>query len=114
MVDQLKIHKTILSDSLELSGLAQFQGQEVEITISPITRPKTNFMRFAGIAAHQAALLEDLEQDITANRALDLRRAIDLNNWLRAAASNPVFNFLHDPEEDIYTLNHGKPLSNEK
>jgi hypothetical protein len=78
MVDQLKIHKTILSDSLELSGLAQFQGQEVEITISPITRPKTNFMRFAGIAAHQADLLEDLEQDITTNRALDLHRAIDL------------------------------------
>ena len=34
--------------------------------------------------------------------------------WLQAAASNPVFAFLHDPEEDIYTLDHGKPLSDEE
>lgn len=80
MVDQLKIHKTILSDSLELSGLAQFQGQEVEITISPVSRPspKPSFMRFAGIAAQQSNLLQDLEQDIPVNRALDRLRTFDL------------------------------------
>ncbi|MCY7323138.1 MAG: hypothetical protein LH660_15370 [Phormidesmis sp. CAN_BIN36] len=33
--------------------------------------------------------------------------------WLKAAASNPVFAFLHDPEEDIYTLEDGKPLNDE-
>jgi hypothetical protein len=76
MVKSLKIHKTIDSDSLELSGLDQFQGQEVEITTSPITRPQPNFMRFAGIAAPQADLLEALEQDVIADRALD--RDIDL------------------------------------
>jgi hypothetical protein len=71
MSNLIKVHKTIVSDSLELNGLAQFQGQEVEITISPITRPPANFMRFAGIAASQADLLDALEQDVTANRALD-------------------------------------------
>jgi hypothetical protein len=35
-------------------------------------------------------------------------------DWLQAAANNPVFAFLHDPEEDIYTLNHGKPFSDEE
>ncbi|MBI3757928.1 MAG: hypothetical protein HY267_08125 [Deltaproteobacteria bacterium] len=30
--------------------------------------------------------------------------------WLRAAASNPVFDFLKDPEEDIYTVADGKPF----
>jgi hypothetical protein len=40
MVTPLKIHKTILGDSLELSGLAQFQGQEVEIIITPVVLPK--------------------------------------------------------------------------
>jgi hypothetical protein len=78
MINPLKIKTTIDSDSLELSGLAQFQGQEVEITISPVTRPDADFMRFAGIAAQQADLLKDLEQDITANRALDLHRDVDL------------------------------------
>lgn len=33
--------------------------------------------------------------------------------WLRAATTNPVFAFLHDPEEDIYTLEDGKPLDDE-
>ncbi|MEW5719850.1 MAG: O-methyltransferase [Chloroflexota bacterium] len=32
--------------------------------------------------------------------------------WLRAAASNPVFDFLEDPVEDIYSLADGKPLLN--
>jgi hypothetical protein len=30
--------------------------------------------------------------------------------WLRAAASNPVFDFLNDPAEDIYTLDDGEPF----
>jgi hypothetical protein len=38
---------------------------------------------------------------------------IDEQDWLKAASSNPVFAFLHDPEEDIYTLEDGKPLDDE-
>ncbi|MEY3867664.1 MAG: hypothetical protein RLZZ338_1555 [Cyanobacteriota bacterium] len=38
---------------------------------------------------------------------------IEEMEWLKAAASNPVFAFLHDPEEDIYTLEDGKPLDDE-
>jgi len=30
--------------------------------------------------------------------------------WLRAAARNPAFNFLNDPQEDIYTLSDGRPF----
>ena len=30
--------------------------------------------------------------------------------WLRAAASNPVFDFLKDPSQDIYTLEDGEPF----
>lgn len=30
--------------------------------------------------------------------------------WLRAAAANPAFNFLTDPEEDLYTLADGEPF----
>lgn len=91
-MDSLKIRKTILSDSLELSGLSQFQGQEVEIIISPLSAPRNSegtariphknesksFMRFAGIAATEAPVLEDLEAEILANRDRDLHRQIDL------------------------------------
>jgi hypothetical protein len=30
--------------------------------------------------------------------------------WLQAAARNPAFDFLKDPEEDIYSMADGKPL----
>jgi hypothetical protein len=34
--------------------------------------------------------------------------------WLRAVSGNPAFAFLNDPEEDVYTLNDGKPLQDEE
>lgn len=33
---------------------------------------------------------------------------IDEVEWLRAAAANPAFDFLKEPEEDIYTLADGR------
>ena len=35
---------------------------------------------------------------------------IDEEEWLRAASHNPAFEFLKDPEEDIYTLDDGVPF----
>ena len=74
MVERFKIRTLINSDSLEISGLGQFQGQFVEITIAPITASSPepistpNFMRFYGIARNETALLEAIEQDISANK----------------------------------------------
>ncbi|MEZ4664180.1 MAG: hypothetical protein R2911_42160 [Caldilineaceae bacterium] len=34
----------------------------------------------------------------------------DEQQWLQAAARNPVFDFLNDPEEDIYSLEDGEPF----
>lgn len=36
---------------------------------------------------------------------------IEEREWLRAATSNPDFEFLKDPAEDIYTLSDGKPFN---
>jgi hypothetical protein len=30
--------------------------------------------------------------------------------WLKASLSNPAFEYLRDPEEDIYTISDGKPF----
>lgn len=38
---------------------------------------------------------------------------IDEAEWNSAAAKNPSFAFLQEDEEDIYTLNDGKPVSYE-
>ncbi len=32
------------------------------------------------------------------------------DEWVRAAARNTAFDFLHDLEEDIYTVSDGKPF----
>jgi hypothetical protein len=34
----------------------------------------------------------------------------DAEEWLKAAVNNPVFDYLKDSAEDIYTLNNGKPF----
>jgi len=36
---------------------------------------------------------------------------IDEMDWLRSASNNPAFDFLKEPEEDIYTLADGRPFN---
>jgi hypothetical protein len=38
---------------------------------------------------------------------------INETEWLQAAAANPAFYFLKDPEEDIYTLSDGRAFYDE-
>ena len=33
--------------------------------------------------------------------------------WMHAAAANPAFDFLQDPEEDLYTPDDGRPFDNQ-
>jgi hypothetical protein len=45
--------------------------------------------------------------------AIELTGTIDEPSeaeWLYAAARNPAFAFLHEPQEDIYTLDDGQPF----
>lgn len=39
---------------------------------------------------------------------------IEEKEWLRSASVNPAFDFLKEPEEDIYTLSDGKPFHAER
>jgi hypothetical protein len=36
----------------------------------------------------------------------------DEKEWIKAAAKNPAFDFLREPNEDIYTLRDGKEFCN--
>ena len=38
---------------------------------------------------------------------------IDELEWLRAAVANPAFDFLKEPEEDIYTLADGRSFDDQ-
>ena len=35
----------------------------------------------------------------------------DESVWLKAAAANPAFDFLRNPEEDVYSPTDGKPFN---
>ena len=52
-----------------------------------------------------------LAQDLAA--AQEEQTDIDERDWLHAVASNPVFDFLKAPAEDLYTLQDGKPFDEE-
>jgi hypothetical protein len=39
---------------------------------------------------------------------------IDEEEWLQAAAANPAFDFLKEPEEDIYKLSDGRPFHDDR
>lgn len=69
-------------------------------------------------ANHQIELDEKLPDNMPSRvRVLvlfDENADIGENEWKKAASSNDVFDFLNDEGEDIYTLEDGKPLDNEK
>ena len=39
---------------------------------------------------------------------------IDEMEWLQAATANPAFDFLKEPEEDIYTIENGRPFDDQR
>ncbi|MGI8468809.1 MAG: hypothetical protein ACR2N3_10175 [Pyrinomonadaceae bacterium] len=67
-------------------------------------------------ASRQLLLDEDLPENVSAKvRVIVLFDDDDLSEkeWLQAASKNDVFDFLNDEAEDIYTLEDGKPLTDE-
>ncbi|MEK7328803.1 MAG: hypothetical protein AAB217_26465 [Chloroflexota bacterium] len=42
-----------------------------------------------------------------------LENEVDEVEWLKTAARNPAFDFLNDPEEDIYSLADGETFHDE-
>ena len=40
--------------------------------------------------------------------------SIDEKEWLYSATNNPAFNFLKEPEEDIYTIADGKQFHDKR
>lgn len=55
----------------------------------------------------EVVLLEESEQATKDNGT----RHIPEQEWLHGAAGNPAFEFLADPEEDVYSLADGKALA---
>ncbi|MFN8673043.1 MAG: hypothetical protein U0457_13310 [Candidatus Sericytochromatia bacterium] len=49
---------------------------------------------------------------VSENNTNNLNNDIDDNSlWLKSMSKNPSFEFLNDPEEDIYTLENGEPFN---
>jgi hypothetical protein len=42
--------------------------------------------------------------------AIEMNKEPNETEWLKASLNNSAFKYLQDPEEDIYTINDGKPF----
>ena len=76
--------------AIETTGILNTQGQ-IQLD-HPIPQKKERFVR--------VILLMPEEE-------------LNEQTWLNAVSNNPSFAFLHDPEEDIYSLKDGQPVTNE-
>ena len=69
-------------------------------------------------ANHQIVLDEDLPSNAPSRVRVivlfDEDADISEKEWMKAASGNEVFDFLNDEDEDIYTLEDGKPVHNEE
>ena len=111
---------------MEFGRVANEVRGSIKVTIKAHSEPlRDSTMRaleVTGTVDHSGQL--HLDQPLTAGNDQRVRVIvlipetdnIDISEtaWLQAAASDPVFAFLHDPEEDIYTLNHGKPFNDKE
>ncbi|MFB2979182.1 hypothetical protein [Microseira sp. BLCC-F43] len=52
--------------------------QSLAVNPNAIFTKQAKFMRFAGIAAEESAVLTSLEEDVFRDRALDLKRQVDI------------------------------------
>jgi hypothetical protein len=77
--------------AIETTGILNTQGQ-IQLD-HPIPQEKARFVR--------VILLMPEEE-------------LNEQTWLNAVSNNPSFAFLHDPEEDIYSLKDGQPIADER
>lgn len=77
--------------AIETTGILNTQGQ-IQLD-HPIPQEKARFVR--------VILLMPEEE-------------LDEQTWLNSVSNNPSFAFLHDPEEDIYSLKDGQPIADER
>jgi len=77
--------------AIETTGILNTQGQ-IQLD-HPIPQEKERFVR--------VILLMPEEE-------------LNEQTWLNAVSHNPSFAFLHDPEEDIYSLEDGQPIADER
>ena len=54
----------------------------------------------------------ELEGNVDKDSLVDVENSDDIEEraWMKAALMNPAFDFLNDPEEDIYGPGDGKPF----
>ncbi len=92
-------------DTLE-EFLDDFPGvsREQALAYLHITLVATDALREANVSANASA---SAEASAAGGAALE---EIPEREWLRTAATNPAFDFLDDPREDIYGPEDGRPF----
>jgi len=88
----LQLMNTVKAALLTYVGIEGIVDRKTATKAAP--KAKIKHLKILDPAVLSYPFAEDIEEDV----------------WLLAASRNPVFQDLHDPEEDIYSLNDGKPF----
>ncbi len=86
-------------------GDKKLKWDEQPLYLPMLILPKSKFVFMFNYSDEPEELEEGLDwEDAEEDK-------IDKHECLSSTASNPVFDFLKDPQEDIYTLVAGKPFN---
>jgi hypothetical protein len=76
---EVALQAIALRQGKDITAIAiEILTQSLAINPNAIFTKQAKFMRFAGIAAEESALVISMEEDICRDRALDLQRQIDI------------------------------------
>ena len=79
-------------------------------TVTNAIRTTSRVSKSGGITLTELPLEADTLVEIIIIPGLQAGDEISEEEWMRAAARNPVFADWADPEEDIYSLDEGVPF----
>jgi uncharacterized protein (DUF433 family) len=103
----------IVSDPAICHGEPTFRG--TRIMVADVLEQVESGMAYEAIIEEWRGTLtsDAIAEAVRINHLPPEDSAISETEWLHAAAANPAFDFLKDPEEDIYTLSDGRPFYDE-
>ena len=133
----LNVRRGKKSDGLDLSNREYWQGSSGFAQSQWISKPKKEYQDIPTLVVmyekgkkedkwdnqplylptlilpkHKFVFMFNYSEELEDELEWEDVEEIGEEEWLRAAATNPVFDILKDPEEDIYTLADGKPFNN--
>jgi len=107
-------YRYIAADPAICHGEPTFRGTRIRVA-DVLEQVESGMAWEAIIEGWRYAVTSDaIAEAVRVSHLLPEDSDISETEWLQAAVANSAFDFLKDPEEDIYTLSDGRPFHDEE